>query len=101
MGADLKPHAKLRLQFDFHSFWLASRRDALYSPGGGLSVAPPPGGAQDAKVGNEVDALFTVPVTETFSLGGGLGYLLPGPFLKANTPGQGHTYSYLFTTYKF
>ena len=101
LGAELKPHAKLRLQFDFHSFWLASRRDALYSPAGRLSVAPPTGGAQDAKVGNEVDALFTVPVAETFSLGGGLGYLLPGPFLKANTPGQGHTYSYLFTTYKF
>ena len=101
LGAELKPHAKLRMQFDFHSFWLASRREALYSPAGRLSVAPPPGGAQDAKVGNEVDALFTVPVTETFSLGGGLGYLLPGPFLKANTPGQGHTYSYLFTTYKF
>ena len=101
LGAELKPHAKLGLQFDFHSFWLASRQDALYSPAGRLSVTPPPGGARDAKIGNEVNALFKVAVTKTFSLGGGLGYLFPGPFLKANTPGQGHTYSYLFTTYKF
>ena len=101
LGAELKPHAKLGVQLDSHAFWLASRRDALYNVAGRLSVAPPPGGAEEAKVGNEVNAVFTVPVTETFSLGGGLGYLFPGPFLKANTPGQGHTFSYLFTSYKF
>ena len=101
LGSEFKPHSKLTLLLEFHSFWLASKTDALYSPAGRVSVAPPPGGARDAKVGNEVDAIFTVPITDNFSLGGGVGHLLPGPFLKANTPGQAHTYSYLFTSYKF
>ena len=101
LGSEFKPHSKLTLLLEFHSFWLASKTDALYSPAGRVSVAPPPGGARDAKVGNEVDAVFTVPITDNFSLGGGVGHLLPGPFLKANTPGQAHTYSYLFTSYKF
>lgn len=101
LGSELKPHSKLTLLLEFHSFWLASKTDALYSAGGQVSVAPPPGGARDAKVGNEVDAVFTVPVTDNFSLGGGLAHMLPGPFVKANTPGHPFTYSYLFTSYKF
>ena len=101
LGSELKPHSKLTLLLEFNSFWLASRTDALYNPGGRVSVAPPPGGARDTKVGNEVDAVFTVPVTTNFSLGGGLAHLLPGPFLKANSPGHSFTYSYLFTSYKF
>ena len=101
LGSELKPHSKLTLLLEFHSFWLASKTDALYSAGGQVSVAPPPGGARDAKVGNEVDAVFTVPVTSNFSLGAGLAHVLPGPFVKANTPGHPFTYSYLFTSYKF
>ena len=101
LGSELKPHSKLTLLLEFHSFWLASKTDALYSPAGRVSVAPPSGGARDAKVGNEVDAVFTVPVTDNFSLGAGLAHMLPGPFVKANTPGHPFTYSYLFTSYKF
>ena len=101
LGSEFKPHSKLTLLLEFHSFWLASKTDALYSAGGQVSVAPPPGGARDAKVGNEVDAVFTVPVTDNFSLGAGLAHMLPGPFVKANTPGHPFTYSYLFTSYKF
>ena len=101
LGSEFKPHPKLTLLLEFNSFWLASRTDALYNAGGRVSVAPPPGGARDPKVGNEVDAVFTVPVTDNFTLGGGLAHMLPGPFLKANTPGHSFTYSYLFTSYKF
>lgn len=101
LGSEFKPHPKLTLLLEFNSFWLASRTDALYSPAGRVAVALPPGGARDARVGNEVDAAFTVPVTANFSLGAGLAHLLPGPFLRANTPGHPSTYSYLFTSYKF
>ena len=101
LGSELKPHSKLTLLLELHSFRLASRTDALYDAVGRLSVAPPPGGARDTRVGTEVDAVFTVPVTDNFSLGGGLAHLLPGPFVRANTPGHPFTYSYLFTSYKF
>ena len=92
LGAEVKPHAKLGLQFDYHSFWLVSRHDALYNVGGRLSVAPPPEGAADTKIGDEVNVTFTLPLTELISLGGGVGYLFPGPFLKANSPGVGNTF---------
>ena len=101
LGAECKPHRKLDLQVDFHSFWLATTRDALYNVAGRLSVAPSPAGATDSKVGDEVNATFTVPVSETLSLGGGVGYMFPGPFLKANSPGHGNTFSYLVVVYKF
>ena len=101
LGAEFKPHPKFGLQFDFHSFWLATGNDALYTVAGALSVAPPPGGATDLKVGNELDAVFTVPVSKAVSLSGGIGYMFPGPFLKANTPGDGNTFSYLVASYKF
>ena len=101
MGAEFKPHPKFGLTFDFHSFWLATGNDALYNVSGGLSVAPPPGGATDLKVGNELDAMFTMAVSKAVNLGGGIGYLFPGPFLKANTPGDGNTFTYLVASYRF
>ena len=101
LGAEFKPHPKFGLTFDFHSFWLVTGNDALYNVSGGLSVAPPPGGATDLKVGNELDAMFTVPVSKAVNLGGGIGYMFPGPFLKANTPGDGNTFTYLVASYGF
>ena len=101
LGADLVPGSKLRLKLDYHSLWLASLRDGLYNVGGRLLVAAPAEGATDAKVGDEVNAIFTVPVSETVSLGGGIGHLFPGPFVRENSPGFGHTFSYLFVWYKF
>ena len=101
LGAEFKPHPKFGLQFDFHSFWLATGNDALYNVSGRLSVAPPPGGATDLKVGNELDAVFTVPVSKAVSLSGGVGHMFPGPFLKANTPGHGNTFTYLVASYRF
>ena len=101
LGAEFKPHPKFGLQFDFHSFWLATGNDALYNVSGGLSVAPPPGGATNLKVGNELDAMFTVPVSKAVNLGGGFGYMIPGPFLEANSPGHGNTFTYLVAAYKF
>ena len=101
LGAEFKPHPKFGLQFDFHSFWLVTGNDALYNVSGGLSVAPPPGGAADLKIGNELDAVFTVPVSKAVNLSGGIGYMFPGPYLKANTPGDGNTFTYLVASYKF
>lgn len=101
LGAQFKPHRKFGLQFDFHSFWLATGNDALYNVSGVLSVAPPPGGAANLKIGNELDAIFTVPVSKAVNLSGGIGYMFPGPFLKANTPGAGNTFTYLVAAYKF
>ncbi len=54
-----------------------------------------------AKIGDELNVTFTVPLTSVLTLGGGSGYMIPGPFLKANTPRHGNTFSFFFFTYKF
>jgi hypothetical protein len=101
LGTQLKPHRKLKVGADYHSFWLANRRDALYTVGGGVGVRPPEGGAADSKVGDEIDLTLTIPVTKTTTLGGGVGHMFPGPFLKANSPGDSNTFVFLFAGYKF
>ena len=99
-GAQFKPHRKLGLRWDYHSFWLANRNDGLYNVAGIRTVAAPPGGAADSKIGDEVDATFTVPVSKTCTLGGGVGHMFPGAFLEANTTGAGNTFFFLFTSLK-
>ena len=101
LGVQLRPRSKLGLRLDYHSFHLAERNDGLYNVGGRLTVAAPSGGAAATKIGDEVNATVTIPLTAVLTLGGGSGYMIPGPFLKANTPGQGNTFSFFFFTYKF
>jgi hypothetical protein len=101
LGLQVSPHRKLKAAVDYHSFWLASRRDGLYNVAGRLAVAAPVEGAADTKIGDEVDVTFTVPLTPMVALGGGFGHLFPGPFLEANSPGHGNTFSFVFVAYKF
>ncbi len=101
IGLDLAPRKKLQMKFDFHSFWLATARDGLYNVGGRLLVAAPEQGAAATKVGDELNAIFTVPYSDILKFGGGIGHLFPGPFVKQNSSGFGHTFSYLFVSYRF
>ena len=101
LGTQLWPSSKVRLQFDFHSFWLASKRDSLYNVGGRLSVRAPEAGAVEAKIGDEVNATVTYTVSEVVGIETVAGYMFPGPFLKANSPGHGNTFTYLSIYYRF
>jgi hypothetical protein len=101
LGADLKPHRKLGVKLDYHSFWLANRNDGLYNAAGVRTVAAPAGGAVDAKIGDEVDVTFTVPLTKIMTVGCGVGHMFPGAFLEKNTPGHGNTFTFLFVGYQF
>lgn len=37
----------------------------------------------------------------TVTLLGGVGHMFPGPFLEANSPGDGNTFTYLSIDYRF
>ena len=100
LGTQLKPHAKVGLRLDYHSFWLANRNDGLYNVAGVLTVAAPEGGAHNSKIGDEFDMTVTVPLSPTITVGGGLGYMCPGAFLKQNTPGAGNAFTFLFTSFQ-
>ena len=101
IGSQFKPTGNVSVRLDYHSFWLADKADGLYNVAGRRSVAAPVGGATDAKVGDEVDATFAVHLTRTMTVGGGIGYMFAGPFLDANSPGSGNTFTFLFFGNKF
>jgi len=81
-------------------FWLASRRDALYSAGG-FPVARIPLGARSRHVGQELDLDFRVTLTKYMSLWAGYAYLFAGGFLKQATPGASTGFYYAMLTYRF
>ena len=98
-GVALKPHAKVGLNLDYFSFWLANKRDHLYAVNGRVSVRAPEGGAASSHVGQEIDAIVSWKAAPHATIGGGVGYFFTGDFLKQTTPGHRHIFSYLFLNY--
>jgi hypothetical protein len=96
-GVELKPQPKLTINTSYHSFWLASARDALYSAGSAV-LARIPAGAPDRHVGQELDAQFTFTPSARVQLTGGYAHLFAGAFLKAATPGKSYSAPYVMVT---
>lgn len=99
-GLGLKFTKRVSGQFDYHSFWLASRRDALYAAGG-APVARVPTGARSRHVGQEVDLDFRVTLAKYLFLWGGYAHLFAGNFLKEATPGANTGFYYAMLNYRF
>ena len=99
-GVILKPHARVTLEADYHSFWLASRTDGLYDAGGNL-VARVPTGAATSHVAQELDVQLSLTVAPGVTFGAGYGHWIPGGFWREATPGAARDFAYSFVTYKF
>jgi hypothetical protein len=99
-GVGMKFSERVSAQFDYHSFWLASRRDALYSAAG-VAVARVAAGARSRHVGQELDVDVRVTLTRSLSLWVGYAHLFAGGFLKQATPGAGTGFYYSMLTYRF
>ena len=98
VGANLT--RRLNVQLDYHSFWLASRRDALYNVGG-APVARIAAGAPSRHVGQELDFYSTMKLTSYLTLEAGYAHLFAGGFLKQATPGASTGFYYGMLTYRF
>lgn len=98
-GVEWRLAKTVRLRTDYHSFWLASREDALYNDGGAAVVRNPR--ASSSHIGQEFDCWLVWRWSEKLQLGAGAGRLLPGRFLKDSTPGAAFTYPYLQWQYSF
>ena len=96
-GLEVRPHTKLALAGSYHSFWLASRYDALYSAAGAV-MARIPTGATDRYVGQELDVQATYTASPRIQLHGGYAHMFPGAFLKAATPGKSYSAPYVMVT---
>ena len=96
-GLEVRPQPKLMLAGSYHSFWLASGRDALYSAGGAV-LARIAAGAPDRHVGQELDLQATYTPWPRLQLHGGYAHIFTGAFLKAATPGKSYSAPYFMVT---
>lgn len=99
-GVDLAPIKNLLLTANYHSWWLAEPRDALYTAGSAV-LARVAASADSHHVGQEIDVQTSRPITPQLQLSGGYAYIFPGAFLKQSTPGSGYGYPYVMATYVF
>jgi hypothetical protein len=96
-GFELRPQSKLLLSGSYHSYWLASVRDALYSASGGV-LARGAADASDRHVGQELDLQASYAPSARVQVTGGYAHLFPGAFLKAATPGKAYNFPYVMVT---
>lgn len=100
VGLDAAPTKGFTMKVDYHWFWLASASDALYNAAG-IPIVRPKAGNTARNVGTELDFQGSWTTTSQWTIGGGVGHLFAGEFLKQNSGGSGQTFPYLFTQYNF
>jgi hypothetical protein len=64
-------------------------------------VRPPEGGAAETKIGDEVNVTLNYDPSRVVGIEAVAGYMFPGPFLRANSPGHGNAFTYLSFIYRF
>jgi hypothetical protein len=99
-GVEVRPTSKWLVAGSYHSWWLASVTDALYSASGAV-VARSPSGAAGRFVGQEIDGQFTYVYSPQLQIAGGYADLMPGEFLESATPGRSYRAPYVMVTYAF
>ena len=99
-GVEVRPSAKVKVDFDYHLLWLASVQDGLYNASGVQVVKPPVGGALHKDIGHDADFYVTYNPRPWLTLGSGWSYLVWGRFLKENAHGFGSSYPWVFVTYR-
>jgi len=99
-GIEYKFTPKLTFLGFYHSWWLASTRDALYNAAG-AAVVRVAAGTAGRHVGQEASAQMTYALNATTSIGAGYANVFPGTFLKNATPGKQYRLPYVMLTYSF
>jgi hypothetical protein len=99
-GLDLRTSPKWFFTVRHSALWLASARDALYTPQGAVIVQKADGSA-GGWIGQESDVLATYAVSKFAQANAGVSHIFPGTFLDRATPGKGYTGVYLMFTTRF
>jgi hypothetical protein len=99
LGMDAKPRKRLQVNLDYRWFWLDSAKDALYNSLAG-AVKPRPGNTARS-IGREIDGSAAWAVSSQWRIGGGIGHMAAGRFLKENAKGSSQTFPYLLAQYSF
>jgi hypothetical protein len=99
-GLEVKPTAKLSMNGNYLSWWLANIHDGLYNASGAL-VVKVASGAAGKHVGQEADYQAVYALTPQIQLSGGYSHIFPGTFLRNATPGKQYNFTYAMVTYLF
>ena len=97
-GLEWRPTAKWRFNLDWHRFWLASLRDALYTEAGAALLRA--AAASHRRVGDELDFQLSWQLGNRLTLGAGVAHIFPGPYLKQAGRGAAVSYPYLMWSYR-
>jgi hypothetical protein len=99
-GFEITPLKALPITANYHTWWLAERRDAIYNIGN-ASIGRVITGAASRHVGQEIDLQVSRAITPQLQVAGGYAHIFTGAFLKQATPGASYSHPYLMATYVF
>ena len=99
-GFEITPIKGLPFTANYHSWWLAEEKDAIYNAGSAV-VARVAAGAIDRHVGQEIDVQVSRALTPQIQAAAGYAHISPGAFLKEATPGASYSHPYVMVTYVF
>ena len=99
-GFEITPLKGLPFTTNYHSWWLAEDKDAIYNAGSAV-VARVATGAPDRHVGQEIDFQVSRALTPQIQAAAGYAHIVPGAFLKDATPGASYSHPYVMVTYVF
>jgi hypothetical protein len=99
-GVEVTPLRALPVSVNYHAWWLAEPRDAVYAVNNAV-VARAAGGAASRHIGQELDVQVSRALTPQLQFAAGYAHVLPGAFLKQTTPGASYSHPYVMATYVF
>lgn len=99
-GLEMKLRRSLTLSTSYHSFWLASARDAQYAPGL-KPVARSIDGRAGRRAAQELDVEAFWAPWKNAEWNWGVGRIFPGPFLRATTEGAPQYYVFANLVQRF
>ena len=99
-GVEVSPFRATPFAVNYHSWWLAEEKDAVYNVGN-AALGRIATGAANRHVGQEIDVQVSRALTPQLQAAAGYAHLFPGAFLKAATPGASYSHPYVMVTYVF
>jgi hypothetical protein len=99
-GFEVTPIRATPITVNYHSWWLAEKRDGIYTSGS-VPLARIITGAADRHVGQELDVQVARSLTQQIQVAGGYAHIFTGAFLKEATPGASYSHPYVMVTYVF
>lgn len=100
LSLSVQPLPNLKVQLDYHAFWLADSTDAWYRANGVTAVRPV-NGAASRFVGTELDFSLHWKATKQLSFLVGYSHFFAGDYLKTSGSHDDADFAYVQTTFEF